>query len=208
MGALGRVLGAGWEGIKAAPMKAVSDVTQTAKDAYSGFTDPKLSTVLPMVAPGATALMRVGAFGAGKMLDEPSTDPMQNLGTAAKGAAIPAALEAAVPFLGKVVRSLPGMKGRIAGQDAARYGETMEKLSPPLAGARTADDLRSLAAGPGQAQLGAAKGAANQDISTSIGARNALDLPSTGQTGLTLQQANDTLSEISARAFSKNPLDR
>src|SRR5439155_15496343 len=119
-----------------------------------------------------------------------------------------AAMEAASPVLGKVLRSLPGAKGRIAARDAAGYGQQMGQQSPPLAGAQTAEDLRTLAAGPGQQALGTAKGAANQAIAQGIGARNALSIPSSGPNPMTLQEANDALSAIDVRTFRKNQLDR
>lgn len=147
---------------------------------------------------------------------------------AAEGLARTALGEGIGAGLGMGRRVLPGAKSEIAGRDAAAYGAEMGRQSPPLAGARTADELRTLAAGPGREALGAAKGAANADISAGIGARaGTLEIPSLGQTTnvtqpigqggthtvtvikpMTLQEANDALSEIGAKAFSKNPLDR
>ena len=183
--------------------------------------------------------------------------------------------EALGPVISKIARSVPGAKGRIAAGDAAKYAAEMGRQSPPLAGARTTEDLRRLAAGEGQAALGTAKGNAIADISARVGR---LEIPSitpevrvpghrttTATRGtetarvpghiyaerprmdpeiqaqptdvqvrvpghsteipvtrpesvnieghgfrepLTLQEANDILSETAKLAFSKNPLDR
>mgnify|MGYP001612449813 FL=1 len=126
------------------------------------------------------------------------------------------------PVLSKVFRSLPGMKARIAGHDAAKFGMEMERLAPPLGGARTAEDIRALAAGPGREALGQAKEQAVQQIEARLGqlqpvlypwqpgyaAPGHMIMPSLGNRAMTLREANDALSEIGARAFSKNPLDR
>jgi hypothetical protein len=120
------------------------------------------------------------------------------------GGSMAAVGEGAGAALGKLVRSAPGMKSRIAGADAAGYAREAGRISPPLAGARSAEDLRALASGPGRARLGQAKESAVQQVEGAIGNQPI----SVGGQAIPLREANDRLSEIGARAFSKNPLDR
>lgn len=150
-----------------------------------------------------------GIGGAGGALIEGS-DPIVG---AAKGSGLAAAGEIGSALLSKLLRSVPGAKARIAGQDAARYGEEMGRQAPPLAGATTADELRNLAAGPGRQALGDAKEQAITQIETLMRPRPSLPsadiaVPALGPTRMTLRDANNRLSEIGARAFSKNPQDR
>jgi hypothetical protein len=63
-----------------------------------------------------------------------------------------------------VVRAMPGGKGRVAAKDAARVGEAIEQIVPTLKGARTANDLRLLAAGEGKRKLGDMKEQAIREI--------------------------------------------
>lgn len=117
------------EDVKTLPGKAVS--------AFNEVTSP--STALPLVAggPGSTVLKRLGAFAVGRMLEDAGTpNPdrpetfTENVKSAAKGvfgdptmgttreritsvATSPAAIETALPFLGKIMRSTPGAKARI-----------------------------------------------------------------------------------------------
>ncbi len=169
--------------------------------------NPPMATVLPLtLGPGSTVVSRLGALGAGAMLDKPSGQPLENLATAGRAIAPAAIMEAAVPLGGKLLRSLPGAKGAISGQDVAAYGQEIGRQSPPLAGASTADELRSLAAGPGRKALGQAKETTITQIESMLPTPT-LDIPALGGR-MTLRDANKTLSEIGARAFSKNPLDR
>jgi len=55
--------------------------------------------------------------------------------------------------VGKVLRSAPGAAKAIAKKDAARVGETVENISEPLRGKRTAEGLNQLAAGEGNELL-------------------------------------------------------
>ena len=104
-----------------------------------------------------------------------------------------------------------------------------------MKGATTVEQLHEFASGRGQELLAAAKDASNKAIATGIGVRNdLLEIPSLGKTvtvpmpatrsgyatnnpggiptsmpkPMTLQEANDALSEIGAKAFSQNPMDR
>jgi hypothetical protein len=108
---------------------------------------------------------------------------------------------------GKVLRSLPGAKGRIAGQDAAALGGEIGRQSPPLAGASTAGELRTMAAGPGREALGTAKEQAITQIESMLPPSPTINVPTLGGP-MSLRDANNKLSEIGARAFSKNPLER
>jgi len=189
----------------------------------------QIATRLPAVL---QALFRVGGGLAGNEAGNLVEEKPAGTGALATGGVL-AGIETAVPGLGKVIRKLPYMKGRQAADDAAKYAEFIGRISPPLAGAKTVQELRTLASGPGSEALGAAKGAANTEIAGGIGAREGrLEIPSLGVTTptptainptlgvqpvtvmkpvtkpMTLQEANDALSEIGAKAFSKNPLDR
>ncbi len=155
-------------------------------------------------------LARILGAGAGGGVGSAATG--NDLGTVAKDAGFSAGGaavgEGASAVGSKLIRSLPWMKGVIAEGDAAGYGARMGEQSPPLAGAQTTQELRTLAAGPGRDALGAAKEQALQAIEQRISTGPVLPMPSLGGTGMSLRQANDALSEIGARAFSKNPLDR
>jgi hypothetical protein len=127
---------------------------------------------------------------------------------AAWGAGTTAAGELVGKVLGKLARSAPGAKGAIAAEDAANYAGEMGRQSPPLAGARTVQDLRQLAQGEGRAALGGAKEQTIQQIEALTG-NGPLSVPALdANKNFTLREANDLLSEVGARAFSRNPLDR
>lgn len=122
---------------------------------------------------------------------------------AAKGAGLNVLAELIPALGGKLLRSGPGAKGRIAETDALNLGQEIGRQSPPLAGAQTANELRGLAAGPGRDALGAAKETAIQEIERQLtGPLNIQGSPRT------LREANDLLSTVGARAFGKNPLER
>ena len=124
----------------------------------------------------------------------------------------------------KLLRSLPGMKRAINVRDVRSVGETVGEIAPPLRGARTAADLRELAAGGGLEKLGTAKDEAITAIEGMVAAKrmpkrytSSLWQEPPGkflvptldkQTPMTIREANDKLSEVGAKAFSKNPLDR
>jgi hypothetical protein len=106
---------------------------------------------------------------------------------------------------GKVARSLPGAKGRIAADDAAAYAGEMGRQSPPLAGAQTVQDLQRFAQGEGRQRIGDAKEGIIRQIEAMTG--NApLSVPAAGPNNMTLREVNDILSEVGARM--KNPLER
>lgn len=188
--------------------------------------------------PGMGALMRIlggatgGAIGGG-LEDESLAGAGKG---AAIGGATTAASEAAGALLSKVLRSRPGAKGAIAAQDAMDYATEMGRQVPTLRGAaRTPEELRALSAGPGQQMLGDAKERVVQQIERALGGRGLrvpsvdarintvptapamrgaygeeLLAPQTAQQPATmsLRAANDALSEIGARAFSKIPTER
>jgi len=159
--------------------------------------------------PGGNAALRIGAQALGGEVGNQIAGGPTGQG-ALEGGGSALAGELIGGGLGYVARGLPGAKGRIAAQDAAAYGTEMGRQSPPLAGAQSVQDLRGLAQGAGKAQLGAAKERTVQDIEGLIGgAQTPLSVPALSRDrNLTLREANDLLSEIGARAFSRNPLDR
>jgi len=162
-------------------------------------------------------LARIGgaALGAGFGAELEGQPFEEQVGEAGKTGTAVGIGEAIGAGLSKLARSLPnnplfGGKANIAAQDAAKYGSEMGENVPALAGARTAEDLRLLAAGsrdvPGSGlyKLGEMKAQAVRQIEGITG-----NAPFTVQgQNMTLQEANDLLSEIGARAFSRNPLDR
>src|SRR5690242_3765266 len=185
------------------------------------------SQLAQAVVPGGNAALRIGAQALGGEVGNQIAGGPTGQG-ALEGGGSALAGELIGGGLGYVARGLPGAKGRIAAQDAAAYGTEMGRQSPPLAGAQSVQELRSLAQGQGKERLSAAKEQAVQRIEQMLDPNVRLNLQSLGQTvqenvplaGLTgyhptaaprpftLREANDALSEIGARAFSKNPLDR
>lgn len=154
----------------------------------------------------APALMRIlfGAAG-GEVGNEIEGGPTgRGLAVGGGGAA---AGEVASKVGGKVMRSVPGAKGRIAADDAQRVGGAIGHISPPLAGAQSAEELRTLAAGPGRAALGDAKEEAVRAIEAMLGGQP-INVPAAGPAPVPLRDANMQMSQIGARAFSRNPLDR
>ena len=186
----------------------IASKVKAANDLVTGnIPQPSPTDALSLSLPGGgTAVSRVGAMAMGKMMENPSADVVTNLKTAAKGAALPAALEVAVPVAGKVWRSLPGAKSRIAGQDAARVGEWMEKHTD-LPAVRTAEEMRTMAAGPGLEAAGAAKEQRVGLIERLIGNQPlTITLPS-GAQQMTLREANAELSRIGDMMRGIRPLD-
>lgn len=108
---------------------------------------------------------------------------------------------------GKAARSLPGAKTRIAEKDAAALGQRLERDAPGLPGARTSAELHEMASGGGRATLGARKEVGIQKIEAALQGQR-LNIPAVSDVPISLREANRALSEVGARAFSKNPLDR
>jgi len=129
----------------------------------------------------------------------------------------------------KVNQMAPGGMKAINRKDAANVAKTVGEISPPLKGASTIRDLREMAAGGGQKTLGAAKDSVNREIDAGLDMMGThVTVPSLGQTvptkvlvpptggytagtapkPMTLQEANDELSKIGARAFSRDPMER
>jgi hypothetical protein len=102
--------------------------------------------------------------------------------------------------IGKAARSFVGAQTRIAAQDAQRLGEAVGELSHPLRGATTAEDLRRLAGGEGQKRLSAAKEAV---VRTIDGVSSPISVPSLSATPMTLRAANEQLTELGKRAFTR-----
>src|SRR3989304_5576375 len=127
---------------------------------------------------------------------------------AALGAGTSALGEAGGAGANKLLRSLPGMKRAINLRDVRSVGETVGEIAPPLRGATTVGGVREMAAGGGLANLGQMKESAVRQIERVIGPTARFEMLSLGGSAMTLREANDRLSEIGARAFSRNPLDR
>src|SRR3972149_3661451 len=127
---------------------------------------------------------------------------------AALGAGTSALGEAGGAGANKLLRSLPGMQRAINLRDVRSVGETVGEIAPPLRGATTVGGVREMAAGGGLANLGQMKESAVRQIERVIGPTARFEMLSLGGSAMTLREANDRLSEIGARAFSRNPLDR
>src|SRR3972149_307468 len=127
---------------------------------------------------------------------------------AALGAGTSALGEAGGAGANKLLRSLPGMKRAINLRDVRSVGGTGGEIAPPLRGATTVGGVREMAAGGGLANLGQMKESAVRQIERVIGPTARFEMLSLGGSAMTLREANDRLSEIGARAFSRNPLDR
>lgn len=174
--------------------------------------------------PAGRTVLASGLSGLGALLEgKPSGGP-----DAAETAVATLLGEVLMGVVGKGRQSTAGAKAAQAADDAAAFGQEMGRQAPPLAGKSTVVDLHDVASGSGPKAIGAAKGQSNTDIAAGIGTRNGLlELPSTGEMitvtqpiGIggthqvqvprrwTLEQANDKLSEVGAKAFSQNPLDR
>src|SRR3990167_4016129 len=127
-------------------------------------------------------------------------------GTAAGGPLVSGAAKVGVPLAGTVspwlARLLRGTAGGAAG------GGGGGEVAPPLRGATTVGGVREMAAGGGLANLGQMKESAVRQIERVIGPTARFEMLSLGGSAMTLREANDRLSEIGARAFSRNPLDR
>jgi hypothetical protein len=143
------------------------------------------------------------AGGTGAAIDEKDV----GMGALA-GGGITGAIEAVSPLLGKLVRSLPGMKGYIARQDAANLGQTIGEIVPPLAGAKTAGDLQNLGRvyGAGKKNLAGLF----QDLDAQIG-HTPVNIPSLGEDPVLLSDALKELSKLGPRGYggaNKNLMTR
>lgn len=157
-GRVGRIVGEELVRTPGRMLEGVRGAIETAKN-------PPMATVLPLTLPGGgTVVSRLGAIAAGSMLDNPQPTYAGNLGAAAKDVAIPAALEAAVPVLGKILRSTEWGRGFVNRSDARRFGQAVADVAPTLQPGTTATALQHTAEGAGLARLGAAKEATVQDI--------------------------------------------
>lgn len=140
-------------------------------------------------------------------------------GTPGKGALIGGTTTALGEGLGALMSrlrpALPGGKGAVNAADARRIGETVEDIVPELGGVRTTEGIRAMTEGGGQAALGQAKEGTTRAVEGAINARppmygmpGTIQVPALGPAPMPLRAANDELSDIGARAFSRNPLDR
>src|SRR2546425_4470918 len=157
-------------------VKTPGRMVEGVKSAVGEVANPKLSTVLPLiVGPSSTVATRLGSIAAGKMLEQPSTDPMENLATAARGVVgdwrrplsmilSPATMETLFPFAGKAFRSTAYGARKVAEDDASRVGAAMGEVAPTLKPGTTAPAMQQTAEGQGLTRIGAGKEAAVQDI--------------------------------------------
>lgn len=179
--------------LKAVPGRALADVKGVgsaignAASAVTNLEEPlprtPLSTALPLVAggPGSSVVTRLGAMAAGKMLDNPSTDPMENLTNALKGVVgdwrkplsmvtSPATMEAIFPAAAKVFRSTGPGRRAINAADAENFGTAAGEVAPTLQPGMTAPAMQRTAEGQGLARIGAGKEAAVSDIEAALNA--------------------------------------
>lgn len=169
------------------------------------------SRLIPAVARVAGATVGGAAGGSvGGENESAGTGALTGLlaGTLGEGASYAA---------GKVARSLPGAAKRIANKDAARIGQDIEAVTStstnPAARNHTvfgdigtANDLNATAAGKGLRDLGTRKASRLAAIERALG--QDITVPSLSSAPVSLTEANEQLSEIGSKAFSKNPLDR
>lgn len=151
----------------------------------------------------------LSAAAGGEAAGQASGEPAGTGGL--EGGLSAAAGETAASVVGKVLRSMPGAKGRIAAADAERFRAglpaDLQAATEAAPGATTTERLRSVAAGPGREAIGQTKEGAVQAIESLIGDRP-IRIPSLSDQPMSLRDANLRLSEIGAKAFSRNPLDR
>lgn len=150
----------------------------------------------------ATARVAAAATGAGAG----AAVEGKNVATeAGKAGGITGAVEVAVPVAGKIMRSAPGAKGRIAAKDAREFGEWIDQhtdMGRPL----TVDDLMEMASGPGLAKSGAAKEARVEVIERLLDNRP-ISVPTVSDAPMSLRDANRALSEIGDMLRGVKPLD-
>ena len=158
---------------------------------------PKVAGAVARTA-GAASGAAIGALAEGR-------DPLAE-GTRIGGTT--ALLEGAIPVVGAMLRWSPGAKGRIAADDAARFGQWLEGQTGGTIKVRTAEEMRAVASGPGRTALGDAKEVAVGFIEDRVLGGGLIRVPALGGEPMTLRAANLELSKIGARAFSKNPLER
>jgi len=147
-----------------------------------------------------------GAVGGEAAGDVSGETPGKGALVGGGGAAVAEGLGALGPLGGKLYRSTAAGKSAIAAADAARVGTAMGEVAPTLKPGTTAPELQRTAEGQGLARMGAAKEGSIQGIEAALPSGQ-ISVPALGG-AISLRDANDKLSEIGARAFSKNPLDR
>ena len=178
---------------------------------------PKLGPVLTRILGGAVG-GEAGGLASG---ETPGKGTLVGGGTNVAGEVVGAGG-------GKIVRSLPWMKGVINRADAARIGRTAGEISPPLAGAKTGKDFQGLVEDRGLSALGAAKEEALARVEGMLpgkqgppwtaefpaGAIRApslktreLPFDSSRPAGISLRDASDELSRIGELLSSRQPLD-
>ena len=122
----------------------------------------------------------------------------------------------------KLETSIPGGRDRVANRQAAAVGEEIRRQSPGLyeggvpgaggvyGGTHTSSErLYDLAAGPGKRGMQAAKQRGMTEVENIIGGpQTQIHFTTLGGRNMTLQEANDELSVIGQRAFSKLPSER
>jgi len=168
-----------------------------------GAVAPRLAARLGLGATGAKVLgaggrvaAGAGAGATGALVDE------GDVGTgAAIGGGITAALETAAPLVGKVLRSLPTMKGRIAATDASRIGQAIEDIVPELRGARSAADLQNLGrvSSAGKSNLSGLF----QDVEAGIG-HIPITVPSISTAPIPVSEALKELGKMGAAGYAPN----
>lgn len=177
-------------------------VTTGIMAAASPITAP-LAAIWKFAPAAARVIAGAGAGATGAAIDK------GDIGTGAlAGGGITAAIEATSPLLGKVLRSLPGMKGYIARQDAANLGQTIGEIVPPLAGAKTAGDLQNIGRvyGSGKKNLAGLF----QDIDAQIG-QTPVSIPTLGEEPVLLSDALKELSKLGPKGYggaNKNLMTR
>lgn len=220
-----------WDEAKNLPANIASDLASKVRSVWETVkAPPSMSTALPLVVggPASTVATRLGAFAAGKMLDNPSSDPIQNLKTAVQGvvgdwsnpwsvATSPAVAEATLPVMGKLLRSLPGAQQRIASEYTNGLGERLEDATGGvIRNIRTPEQFDALVYGQqgvggklktGQRTLGAFYARRVADANKAIGGRE-VSVPALSEAPMSLDKAVHDIQNIAASQSGANPAGR
>ena len=174
--------------------------TQAAIMAATGGAGALARGAPPVIQAIARTAGAAGGGATGAMLE--GHDPLE-AGATAGG--ITAGLEALYPVLGKLIRSLPGMKARIANDDANNYLAQLEQQGgiSGYTGQGSAGAQR-VAGGPGLAQLGENKETAVRALEQ---VAPQIPMPSLGGATVSIRQANDELSRVGDMMRGIRPLD-
>lgn len=118
------------------PERAAADV----KGAVETFKNPSMTATLPLVVPGAGVATRLGTVAMGRMMDKPSTDWKENLGTALRAAGLGGIAEAILGGAAKVPIPKVGSLSSLAEKFGAEKAEAAAEMAKRTAGYKFATE--------------------------------------------------------------------